>query len=286
MERIVDHALRGTTRGDRVDLAARFAEAIPLRVIAALIGVPEQDETAFRNFGVAVAEAVNAPWLSPDALEAVTAPVPGGVALVRALIEERRARPREDLLSTLVHLEEEGDRLDAAELVSLVAGLIIAGSETTVHAIAFGALNLLRHPDQLRLLLASPDRVRPAVDELLRFDLFGRIGSPRFALEDVPLHGQTIRKGQMVLLLVAAALRDPEAFPDPDRLDLSRDTSQTIAFGIGPHYCLGASLARLEAETALGTLFRRFPGTTLDGAPTYGQHLTMRKLASLPVRLG
>jgi cytochrome P450 len=283
---IVDEALAGLAKGDKVDLAPRFAEAIPLRVIASILGVSREDEVDFRRFGVAVAEAVNAPWLSADELEAVTAPVPVGIALVRSLIDERRARPGDDLLSVLIHHEEEGERLSTAELISLVAGLIIAGSETTVHAIAFGVLNLLRHPDQLALVLAEPALVRPAVDELLRFDLFGRIGSPRFAREDVSLHGRTIRKGQMALLLVSSALRDESAFPNPDRLDVRRDTSQTIAFGIGPHYCLGASLARLEAEIALATLFDRFPRIALDGAPTYGQHLTMRKIASLPVLLG
>lgn len=286
VQRLVDEALFGLAPGERVDVATRFAEAIPLRVIASILGVPRQDEAAFRRFGVCVAEAVATPWIGGDELEALTAPVPIGLSLIRGIIEDRRAHPGDDLLSALVAVEEEGDRLTTPELLSLVAALIIAGSETTVHAIAFGILNLLRHPDQLHLLLAEPALVRPAVDELLRYDLFGRIGSPRFALEDVALHGRTIRKGQMALLLVASALRDPAAFPDPDRLDLRRDTSSSIAFGIGAHYCLGASLARLEAEVALGTFFRRFPGASLDGEPTYGQHLTMRRLGELPVRLG
>jgi cytochrome P450 len=286
VQRIVDEALGNAKAGDRIDLAARFAERIPMRVIAELLGVPVTQEATFRSFGLAVSAAVSAPWISGDELEAVTAPVPAGIALVRTLIEERRGRPRDDLLSTLIHAEEEGERIDTAELLSLVAGLIIAGSETTVHAIAFGVLNLLRHPDQLRLLQDDPSLVRPAVDELLRYDLFGRLGSPRFAREDVVIHGKTVRKGQMIMLLVSSALRDERAFPDPDRLDLRRDNSGTVAFGIGPHYCLGASLARLQAEVAFATLFQRFPATVLDGELVYGSHLTLRRLASLPVRLG
>jgi cytochrome P450 len=255
-------------------------------IASAVLGVERAHEDAFRKFAVAVAAATSAPWLSAEEVEALTAPVPPGIELVRAMIEERRARPKGDLLTTLIELEEQGDRLSTAELLSVVASLIIAGSETTVHAIAFGALDLLRHPDQLALVLADPVGMRSAVDELLRFGLFGRIGAHRFALEDIELHGRSIQKGQMCLLLVASALRDETAFADPDRLDVKHEIAQTIAFGAGPHYCLGASLARLELETALGALFRRFPKTTLDGEPQYAPHLTMRALASLPVKLG
>jgi cytochrome P450 enzyme len=285
VEAIVRSALGSRSAGETLDVGS-FAEGIPLRVIESMLGIPPREARPFRDFAVAVAAATSAPWLGDDEFEALVAPVPAGVALVRALIEERRAKPGGDLLSTLIEVEEEGERLTTPELVTLVASLIIAGSETTVHGISFGAWSLLRNPSELALFVKEPSLARAAVDELLRYDLFGRIGSPRYAREDVVLHGRTIRKGQMALLLVSSALRDETVYAHPDRLDLRRDNSQTLSFGGGPHYCLGAALARLEIEVALGALFRVFPGTVLAGEPVFGQHLTMRKLASLPVRLG
>jgi cytochrome P450 enzyme len=285
VEAIVAQALGSRGRGDRLDVA-EYAEAIPLRVIEAMLGVPSRQERPFRDFANAVVAATTAPWLSTTELEALAAPVPEGVRLLRELIDERRAAPRADLLSALIQAEEGGDRLGTAELLSLVAGLIIAGSETTVHGIAFGAWSLLRNPTELALFVAEPSLARTAVDELLRYDLFGRVGVPRYALEDVVLRGRTIRKGQMALLAVSSALHDESAYADPERLDLRRDNSQTIAFGGGPHYCVGAALARLEIGVALERLFARFPGTTLEREPVFGKHATFRKIASMVVKLG
>jgi len=162
---------------------------------------------------------------------------------------------------------------------------VIAGAETTTHLLSFAVWNLLRHPDQLALLRADPSLVRGTVEEVLRFDSFGKVGSPRYARDAMSLCGVEVRRGQMVLALGPAALRDPDVFPEPDVFDIRRDNSRSLTFGSGAHYCLGASLARLEGEVALDALFRAFPDMRLAGVPSYAQHASMRKMAALPVRL-
>jgi cytochrome P450 len=284
-QRIVDEALAGAVRGASFDIARDFSEHVPLRVIGTMLGVQKQDEPAFRSFASAVVEAVNSPWLSPAELEARLALLPEGISLLERLIEERRRRPTDDLLSALVAAEEAGDRLSNAELLSLVAVLVVAGSETTVHLIAFGILTLLRHPAELRRVREERSLLQNAVEEILRYELFGKVGVMRFAREDFVLGGREVRKGQLVALSLTSTGRDERTFPDPDRFDVRRDTSKSIAFGYGAHLCLGAWLARLEGQLALGTLLDRFPEMRLAGEPTFGRHASVRKMMSLPVIL-
>jgi cytochrome P450 len=284
VQQIVDEALTQVVPVDGAFDVTELAEHIPLRAISTVLRIPRAHDPTFRRFGIAVIDAIN-PHLTPEERARVLEPFPEGVALLRTLIEERRRDPGPDVLSALIQAEEAGDRLSHDELISLVMGLVSAGAETTVHLICFAAYTLLRHPDQLALLKADPSLLRPALDEVLRFDSFGKNGVARFATEETELGGARLRKGQMIYAHLPAALRDPEVFPEPDRFDIRRDRVANIAFGSGPHHCVGAALARLEGELAVGALLARFPTLALAGEPTFAPHAFLRKMQSLPLRV-
>jgi cytochrome P450 len=284
VERIVDDAIARFEGREEVDVVSDLAEHVPVRVIGAVLGIPERFGEEFRAFAGAMVELIN-PWLSPEAAGRALAKVPAGLALLEEVVAERRRTSGDDLLSTLIHYEEEGERLTTEELLSLIGAIVIAGAETTTHLVAFAVWNLLRHPDQLALVRAEPELLAGAMDEVLRFDSFGKLGNPRYALEPYVLGDVTLRKGQMIIALLPAALRDPSVFPEADRFDVRRDAARNIAFGTGAHYCMGAALARLEAEVAVGRLLRAFPELSLAGQPTYARHVSMRSMARLPVRL-
>jgi cytochrome P450 len=201
----------------------------------------------------------------------------------RGLIAERRATPREDMLSALIAAEEAGDKLNEEELLATCILLLVAGHETTVNLIGNGTLALLRHPAELRKLRDDPGLVASAVEELLRFD--GPVQrTARIPSEDVTIDGRTIGKGEMVMPFLGAADRDPAQFPDPDRLDITRGDNRHIAFGMGIHFCLGAPLARMEGQIAISTLLGRLPKLTLaTDRPRFRQSLTLRGLETLPV---
>jgi cytochrome P450 len=195
----------------------------------------------------------------------------------------RRARPQADLLSGLLAAEEQGDKLTEPEVIAMCLLLFIAGHETTVNLIGNGALALLRHPDQLARVQAEPTLVPNAVEELLRYD------SPvqrtaRIATTDVEIDGRPITKGAMVVTALGAANRDPAQFADPDRLDVTRRDVRHISFGYGIHFCLGAPLARVEGQIALGTLLRRAPGLALaEPSPEWRESSVLRGLKRLRV---
>jgi cytochrome P450 len=202
-----------------------------------------------------------------------------------ALIGERRESPRDDLLSALVTAEEGGERLSWEELLTTIILLFLAGHETTVNLIGNGALALLRHPGELERLRREPALDASAVEELLRYDSPVHV-TARIATTDLEVGGTPVAEGEQVVVLVAAANRDPAVFPDPDRLDLGRPDNRHLSFSAGTHYCLGAALARLEGEVALGRLARRFPHLELaDPDPTYRDHLVLRGLRALPLKL-
>ena len=219
----------------------------------------------------------------PEVLDRRKEAIDAFSAYFLGLIADRRRSPRDDLLGALVAAEDEGDRLTERELLSTCTLLLVAGHETTVNLIANGTLALLRHPDQLRRLRDDPALARSAVEELLRFDAPVQL-TARVALEDIELDGATLAKGSMAMLLLASANRDPGAFPDPDRLDLGRAENHHLSFGFGTHFCLGAPLARLEAEVALTTLVRRRPDLALaTDTPRYKENLILRGLEALPL---
>jgi cytochrome P450 len=207
------------------------------------------------------------------------------VRMLNDIMAEKQKSPDDGFFSRMVHVEDQGERLTAKEVVSQVALMISAGCEPPRHLVTFGIYDLLRHPDQLALLRAEPGLLRNALEEAGRFDSFGKLNLPRFPLEDVEIRGVRIPKGQQVFGVFASALRDPAVFPDPDRFDIRRDQSRSVLYGDGPHVCLGAWLARILAEAAVEALLRRLPTMELGGAPAFTRNAFFRKMVSLPLRI-
>jgi cytochrome P450 len=266
-----------------MDVIADLAWPLPVTVISEMLGVRLEDRDRFHAW---TADAVKALDPSDDLsiFPAACAAFDGYRDYFLGLIADRRRRPGDDLLSALVEAEEAGDRLSEEELVSMVTLLFVAGHETTVNLIGNGMLALLHHPDQRDRLAADPSLVPSAVEEMLRFDapvqLTGRNATVDIELDD----GFTIGKGEQVGVLVAAANRDPAAFDEPDRFDIGRPANRHLSFGGGIHLCLGAPLARVEAQVAVGSLVRRFPGLELAvDEPPRKETVTLRGLAALPV---
>lgn len=286
VQRIVDATLDEAIRGESLDVRRDFAEWLPLRVIADILAIPAAHEATFRAFSSAVITAAN-PWLARDELLRVATVANRGRATLLEMIEDRRQRLGDDLLSDLIRAEEAGDRLTSAELVTLIAGLVIAGSDTTVHALSFAVLDLLRHPEAWRAVVADRSLVRNAVEETLRHEPFAKFGAvPRYALDGAEIRGIPIPRGELAMPVIPATSRDPSAYPDPDVFDLHRTLSSTLVFGVGPHVCVGAALARLELEVALGTLIERFPSMRLlDETPAFRPNPQSRDMESLRVAL-
>jgi len=286
VQRIVDATLKEAIRGESLDVRRDFAEWVPLRVIASILDIPAAHEASFRAFAAAVINAAN-PWISPEELLRVAIVTMGNKATLLEIIDERRRHLGDDLLSDLIRTEEASDRLSSNELIALIAALVVAGSDTTVHALCFAVHDLLRHPEAWSAVARDPSLVRNAVEESLRHAPFGKFGSvPRYAMEDVEIRGTSIPKGEMAVPLIPATLRDPSAYPEPDVFDIHRKLSSTLVFGVGPHVCVGAALARLELDVALGTLIERFPSMRLvDEVPVFRPNPQMRDMESLRVAL-
>lgn len=275
---LVDRAL--DTR--EFDLIADIAEPLPVTVIAELLGIPEADRHVLRPWSNDYCLMFELDPSEASARRSVAAAEAFGTYL-HDLIVERRARPREDLISGLIAVADEGDQLTERELIGTCVLLLNAGHEASVNGAGNGWWTLFRHPDALAALRATPELAGTAVDELLRFDtplpLF-----ERWVLQDVEVAGTTIARGQEVALLYASANRDPAAFADADALDLARPSKAHLAFGAGIHYCLGAPLARLELETAYASILRRMPRLELLEEPDWKPTFILRGLAALKVR--
>jgi pimeloyl-[acyl-carrier protein] synthase len=268
-----------------VDLIETFAYPLPVRVISALLGVPEGDQAQFTAWSRSIARSVDPSILRPPEIEAA---IDRGErelgAYLKDLLDQRRKTPADDLLSALVAVEADGDRISPQEVIDLARLLLVAGHETTVNLIGNGLLALLRAPDQLALLRSSPELLGGAVDEMLRFDSPVQF-SQRVAMEDLDLMGHTVRKGDEIMLILGAANRDPAAFADPNRLDVRRDARRHVAFGGGIHHCLGAALARLEGVLAFKALLDAFPTMELAAPPIRRPTLTLRGLEMLLIAL-
>ena len=287
VQAIVDEVLDAAAAKGTLDVTVDYAQKIPSRVICSMLKIPKGREALFERFTDAVVKCVIPGLVDPQQLEGLRADLREGMELVSATIEDRRKAPLEnDILTTLIQTEEQGDKLKKEELLALVGGLIVGGFETTIHLIAFTLYNLLQRPEVLAQVKAEPELMRNTVEEVLRYDNFLKLAVVRYALEDVELGGTTIKKGQMVMILLGSALRDETAFDKAQVFDVRRNTNASIAFGHGAHYCLGANLARLELQVAVERFLRRFPEVKLLGEPSFGQHPTMRKMESLPVELG
>ncbi len=284
---MVDTLLDEAAAKREVDLMADFALPLPLRVISEMLGIPEEWRLEFHDQVVRLIEVNDKPvrrairWLPA---------MPKLLRFFEDLIELKRREPDDKLITKLIAVEEEGDHLSRDELIGMIFLLLFAGHETSVNLIGNGLMALIDHPDQMALLRSDPSLMEGAVEEFLRYTNPVEHGTPRFALEDLEIAGTPIRKGEMVILLLAAANRDETIFADPDRFDILRkDNSRHLALGFGLHYCLGSSLARLETRIALDALLRRFPDLEL-AAPRdelrWRQATGLRGIVNLPVRLG
>jgi cytochrome P450 len=271
----------------RVDLVAGFAFPLPFTVICELLGVPQPDRAAL---GRGLTELL-VPTSTPEQYAEAKRASDAVVAMLEALVEVKRSSPGNDLVSALISARDGDERLDTRELLSTIFQLIVAGHDTTTSLIGNSVVALLRNPGQLAALRADPSRLPAAIEELLRFDAPVPHSTFRYTVAPVEFGGVTIPAGAQVIISLAAANRDAAAYPHPDLLDVARAGPRHLAFGHGIHHCLGAPLARLEGQIALGALISRFPDFRLavdDGELRWGHGdgLVLRGLTELPIILG
>jgi len=282
IQEIADDLIDRVAGRGRMELVDDFAFPLPITVIAELLGIPVEDRDRFREWS----NTFVLPPVTPELQERAVRHTQEFVEYLDELFARRRVDPAEDLVSALVRAEDEGDHLSQNELYSMVVLLIVAGHETTVSLITNAVHALLTHHEQLDAVRSEPGLLQTAVEELLRFDSPVERTITRWATADVELGGRTIERGDLVIAVVGSANRDAEQFPDADVLDLGRAENKHIGFGRGPHFCLGAPLARLETEIALETLLRRLPNLRLAIAEDdlYWRPIPIfRSLAELPV---
>jgi cytochrome P450 PksS len=283
--RLTEGLLRAAEHRGQMDVIRDYALPLPTTIIAEMLGVPVADRHRFHHWSSALMEAGHSTW-------GLFKAVPNVMLFMRYLrkfIQNRRADLRDDLVSALIRVEADGARLSAEELLAMVMLLLVAGHETTVNLIGNGVLALLEHPAQMERLRSDPSLIRPAVEELLRFTGPVDMATERYAREDVTIAGATIPQGAMVIAVVGSANRDERQFPNPNALDIAREPNKHLAFGLGTHFCLGASLARLEGEIAISTLLRFFPDLRLARSAhelCWRPGLLLRGLESLPVAFG
>lgn len=270
--------LDAMARYDRLDLMEALAFPVPFTVICWLLGVPPDDRAEFRRWSNLLVSGAGT-----DEVREASASM---IAYLKALIEAKRAEPDDDMLTDLVHTQDAGDQLSADELISMAFLLLVAGHETTVNLIGNGTLALLTHPEA-REQLTTDDALWPAaIEEFLRYDGPVTNATWRFTTEPVEVGSVVIPEGEFVTISIGAAGRDPARYPAPDRLDITRPHSASVAFGHGIHHCLGAPLARLEGQIVISGLFARFPGLRLAvdaGELRWRSSLMMRGLEELPV---
>jgi len=274
--------------GDRVvDVIPELALPLPMAVIGEMLGIPASERAALQPHVRAAAQTLE---LNPslDVLEAAAAASKVIAEHLEELIAARRTEPTDDLLSQLIHVEEQGDQLSHNELISTVMLLFGAGFETTTNLIGNGLLALLDHPEELRRLRDDRSLMKTAVEELLRWDSPVQIDGRTVLVEDVDVHGTTVAVGENFVTLLGAANRDPRVFPDPERFDVGRVGQAPMSFGAGIHYCLGAALARAEGAVVFDRLLDRFP--VIEPAwggerPVYRDSIVLHGLESLPVRV-
>ena len=286
MTAIVDELLAAVPPSEPIDLIGDYAYPLPVRVISEMLGVPGEDAEQFTRWSRAMVVGLDPEQMEPAHLVGLLEAAQEFVDYVRGLAAQRRRHPRpDDLLTTMVEAVD-AEELSEEELISICVLLLIAGHETTVNLVGNGALTLLRHPDQLQRWRDKEVPTRAAVEELLRYEPpISR--TARVAHTDVDIGGVTVRQGEMVVALMAAANRDPAVFGDPDGLDLGRSPNPHASFGHGIHFCLGAALARVEGQVALEALVTRFPSLRLDTVePHWKSSLVLRGLASLAVVTG
>jgi cytochrome P450 len=280
---LCDGLLDSLAGRERVDLLEGWARPLPVAVICELLGLPDEDRRQFSGWVKGL--------LSSSSLLGMLLALPRLFRLLkyfRRHFEQCRRRPRPGLMTALVEAEQDGDKLSEDELMAMAFLLLLAGFETTVHLLSGGTLALLKTPEQKERLLDDWSLVSPAVEELLRFVSPVLVSEPRYVIRDLEFHGQPLRRGDYIMACLGAANADPARFPNPEKLDLSRSPNPHLTFGSGMHFCLGAQLARVEAQVGFERLFTRYPRLALavaDSELRYIGHMGLRGLAALPVRL-
>ncbi|MEV3908913.1 cytochrome P450 family protein [Streptomyces canus] len=279
IRRTADRLLDALGSHGTTDLIASYAAPLPITVICDLLGIPDEHRLDFRVWTDTL--------VAPDPAAGPAAAKEAVVAMLgffTRLLADKRREPADDLLSDLIAVRDEGDRLSEDELMSLAFLILFAGYENTVQLIGNAVLALFQHPGQLAALREDPARLPAATEEFLRYEGPALLAIRRFPVEDVTIGGVTVPAGETVWVSPSAANRDPDRFPDPDRLDLARDASGHLALGHGIHYCLGAPLARAETEIALAALLERFPDLALaEPTPKWRNSLRARGLLALQV---
>ena len=285
IQELVDATLDRAASSGSMELVGDLAFPLPFAVISDMLGMPEADSVQLREWSGTIVRSLE-PVADPELLQAIATCAENMRGFIEDVIKWKRANPADDLLSALIAAEEQGDVLSDDELVAQVALLYIAGHETTVNLIGNGVLALLRHPSELAALRADPSLIGNAVEEFLRFDPPVQL-TRRITLSDVSVGGRKIEKGTFVGCVIASANRDPERWGrSADVLDIRREGAHHhLAFGGGVHYCLGAALARLEAQVAIGSLVGRFGSISLAGDPVWNGRINLRGLDRLPVAL-
>ncbi len=265
IESLVEELLDEMEKRGDVELIRDFAHPLPINVILEMLGLPAKDRHLFAEWSKPLATLVD-PLEAEGGDGSIRQAVEELNAYLRPIIEDRRREPKDDLLTAMLQAEEDGERLDEKDLLALVSLIMVAGHETTTSLISNSVIELLRNPSERKRLTEDPELIESAVDEFVRYA--GTVVlTDRVAIEDTELRGKRIKKGQVVICVIAAANRDPEQFEDPERLDLGRENNHHLGFGLGSHFCLGAQLARLETQIALSALLRRFPDFTGPAEP-------------------
>jgi cytochrome P450 len=283
VEALVEDLLDAAARRTDVDLIRDLAFPLPITVISELLGVPVADRDTIRRWTNDLTVLLDP--FSGESLEQADRSYHELAAYLRTLFDARRREPKDDMISALVTAEIDGDRLGDAELAATVGLILGAGHETTTNLVGNAAIALLRNPGERKRLLDAPSLLGGAVEEFLRYDSPVQ-ATDRVATEDVEIDGHVVRRGQFCVLLLGAANRDPDVFADPDRLDVGRTENRHLAFGQGVHFCLGAGLARLEAQVVLAALLRRFPDFSGDTTrPSWRPSMTLRGVTKLPITL-
>jgi len=285
IERVVNSLLDDVAGKSEIEFMSAFANPLPVRVIAEMLGIPSEDQRDFQIWSDALADffgntasSVESGRRAQDSLISLT-------EYFRNLLPERRANKGDDLVSLLLRVEEEGEMLTGEELLAQCTLLLVAGHETTRNLIGNGMLALLQHPDQFASLQENRALMSSAVREFARFDSPVQF-SGRAVTEDFAWRDQEIKKGQTVILLLGSANRDPEKFSEPEELNIARDEGMPLSFGHGTHFCIGAALAYTEAEIAFATLLERTSSLKmLDEAPAWRSNMSFRGLSRLPLAL-
>jgi hypothetical protein len=284
---LVDRLLDGLAAKHDVELIGDFASAIPIQVIGNLLDVPMAEREPLRDWSLAILGALE-PVIGPEAFALGNDAVQDFLSYLEILVERRRAKPgnpQRDVLTRLIQGEDNGERLTAKELLHNCIFLLNAGHETTTNLIGNGLVALSENPAQKKRLIEKPVLIKPAVEEILRFESSNQLGN-RITTEPVEFGGIALAAGTPVTLCIGAANRDPAQFNDPENLDVGRTPNRHLAFGTGAHQCAGMALARLEGTIAIARFLARFPGYELNGAPVRGGRVRFRGFLSVPCVIG